>query len=118
VQAFPRSRPNHNRLENLSWGTYAQNAADMDIHGTMPRGERSGAYTKPHRVPRGERCGAAKLNATEVWAVWRLCHVKGLRRQQIREWFHIGIAQVNRIGRGCTWRHLNLAALQDPKPTA
>jgi hypothetical protein len=32
----------NNRLSNLAWGTYAENAADQIAHGTSPTGERNG----------------------------------------------------------------------------
>jgi hypothetical protein len=32
--------PVNNRLENLAWGTHAENCADADRHGTSARGER------------------------------------------------------------------------------
>lgn len=34
--------PTNNKLENLRWGTQAENAADSIRHGTFARGERSG----------------------------------------------------------------------------
>ena len=35
--------PADNRISNLQWGTYQQNAADAIRHGTLRRGERHGA---------------------------------------------------------------------------
>jgi len=34
--------PSNNRLDNLSWGTRAQNVSDRETHGTTARGERHG----------------------------------------------------------------------------
>lgn len=37
--------PDNNRVDNLQWGTPAENAADRDRHGTTARGERNGCAT-------------------------------------------------------------------------
>ena len=39
---FPNRNPADNRLENLSWGTHKENAADRAVHGTENNGERNG----------------------------------------------------------------------------
>lgn len=43
-----------NRLANLAWGSKLENAADMQAHGTQPRGDRHGARTKPWRWAKGD----------------------------------------------------------------
>lgn len=36
---FPDRDPSNNRLDNLRWGTFKENWADMLVHGTAPVGE-------------------------------------------------------------------------------
>ena len=40
---FPDRDPTNNAATNLSWGTRAENVADMAVHGTTARGERMGS---------------------------------------------------------------------------
>lgn len=44
-----------NRPENLAWGTYAENEADKDAHGTRRRGEDVGCATLTERSVRAMR---------------------------------------------------------------
>jgi hypothetical protein len=39
-----------NRLDNLSWGTHAENMADIERHGTRPRGERHPLSVLTHEM--------------------------------------------------------------------
>jgi HNH endonuclease len=48
---FPDRDPTNNRLENLQWGTYHQNAMDRITHGTDAN---------------GEKCCSAKLTVNKV----------------------------------------------------
>jgi hypothetical protein len=61
VRHFPDRNPTNNKLENLCWGTKAENVADMRIHGTIKLMGR-----------RGEKHNLAKLTWIEVRAIRQL----------------------------------------------
>lgn len=56
-------------VDNLAWGTPLENSADRDAHGNTARGRRNGAYTKPHRRPRGAANGMTKVTPHIVAAI-------------------------------------------------
>ncbi len=56
---------------HLFLGTNADNMADRNAKGRQARGERSGSYLHPDRVPRGEANGIAKLTAERVRTIRR-----------------------------------------------
>lgn len=93
--------PANRRADNLAWGTKAENQADRVVHGTTSRGERNGAHTMPHRRPRGERQGSAKLTDDQVQSI-RLDN----RLQRVIAAEHgVSQAHVSKIKRGETWSH-------------
>lgn len=59
----------NNRPSNLRWATRSENMEDARRHGTMALGVRHGRSTKPHRTPRGEIHGHAKLTERKVLAI-------------------------------------------------
>jgi hypothetical protein len=78
---FPDRNPANNRLENLSWGTRAENAQDRIRHGTHGRGERGvGATLRDSDVPaihEAYRSGAtprelARQYGVGVWTIRRV----------------------------------------------
>jgi hypothetical protein len=84
-------KPWNNRLENLCYGTPAENAADAVRHGTHLR---------------GEDCPTAKLTADEArQALWLYENVTR-NRSEIARRLGIGRTSVCRILNGETWRHL------------
>ena len=77
--------------EHLRWATRAENAADMVLHGTAPRGERN---------------GFAKLTADEVREIRRLV-AAGETQAVVAARFEVRQATVSLIARRETWRHLD-----------
>jgi len=85
--------PTNNRVDNLRWGTHAENEEDRQRHGNIPCGSRN---------------GQAKLTEEEAHEIMRL---KGTTTQQkIAERFGISRSQVSHIHTGFKWSSL----LKDP----
>lgn len=91
----------NSRASNLCWSTAAQNQADRVRHGTDCRGERSPSRTKPHRLPRGERHGMAKLTEDQVRAI----RLDSRPQRLIAAEYGIRQPAVSRIKRGHRWAH-------------
>lgn len=85
---FPDRDPANNRLENLSWGTEKQNAADKEVHGTSNHGERN------HR---------AKLTTADVIEIRSLCKAGMLTHAKIAAMFGVIQQTVSRIASGELW---------------
>jgi DNA-binding CsgD family transcriptional regulator len=79
-----------NRPENLRWGTPAENYADRDEHGKLPRGEAQ---------------HAAKLTDEKVRQIRSLL-VQGARLRDIADQFGVAAATVSDIAQRRTWTHL------------
>lgn len=106
--------PNH-----LFIGMPRDNTADMVSKRRQATGERSGAHTKPERVPRGARSGrrlhpenylgernsSAKLTAEKV-RLMRLLYATGVTRRTLEATFHVSYCTVSEIVHEKTWRHL------------
>lgn len=101
LEAFvgPRPSANHccrhlngnscdNRLENLAWGTFAENTADRKRHGT------DGAC---------ERNPSAKLNRQQVMEIRKRLSA-GARQKDLLPEFPISFAQMSAIARGVSWK--------------
>jgi hypothetical protein len=97
--------PANNLLENLSWGTRLENAADKVRHGTMPLGERNGARTHPERLPRGERHRNAKLTDDDVRAI-RTQRAMGVGVVELAARYGVTNALISHIARRRAWRHV------------
>jgi hypothetical protein len=79
--------PSNNRLDNLAWGTAADNGADRVLHGTSLCGER-------HNL--------AKLSREQVLYI-RLNYYPG-RGPKLAEMFGVSNSTINNIILGKTWR--------------
>lgn len=77
-----------NRLENLAWGTFAENTADREAHGT------DGAC---------ERNPSAKLTREQVVEIRRRL-ATGARQKELLDEFPISFAQMSAIARGVSWK--------------
>jgi hypothetical protein len=82
--------PKDCRLENLYWGTHADNAADMVRHGTSNRG----SY---HPM--------VKLSEEDVLAI-RAGHAAGKPSSQMGAEFGVSARNIRRITSGERWKHL------------
>lgn len=82
--------PNNNRVENLRWGTSAENSADAITHGTMPRGSRHG---------RSKLCEAAIPEIRSKWAEGE--SISSLAREYGVDW-----ATIKRVVAGKRWTHV------------
>jgi hypothetical protein len=82
--------PGDNHLENLCWGTYADNNADMDIHGTRPRGERK---------------VEAKLRASDIPTI-RMQRAAGAAWSALAAQYGVSKNAIRQIISGATWTHV------------
>lgn len=80
----------NNRLENLSWGTARENAADRDTHGTTARGERH---------------GQSKLTEGDIHRIRSALNEGQSMRSLARE-FGVSLPAIRRIAHGKTWRQV------------
>lgn len=80
----------NNNLNNLEWGTRAQNIADKIKHGTLPF---------------GEKVGGVKLTNAEVIAI-REMRKTGVSFQKIADRYNVCRTSVANICKNKTWRHL------------
>lgn len=78
----------NNRLENLAWGTPAENAADRARHGTVVCGSRN---------------PAAKLTEAQVREMLHLYRTTCPDRPALAARFGVSWSAVNRIVTGATW---------------
>jgi DNA-binding XRE family transcriptional regulator len=80
----------NNRIENLAWGSHAENEADKDRHGTRPYGDAH---------------GNAKLTAEKVREVRRLLT---LGMTQLRIAIRMGVSEptIGMIATGRNWKHV------------
>lgn len=79
-----------NRLENLCWGTYSENALDMHGHGTMKLGE--------------ERHNAKLSDAQVIEA--RLLRAIGVKVAPLAQRYGVSPDVMAKALRGDTWKHL------------
>jgi len=89
--------PSDNRLENLAWGTYAENEADKRRHGTAVRGEDS---------------VGAKLKNNDVVEILRRCSA-GERKVDLAKEFGVSVGNIYRINKGQAWRHISSQMKED-----
>lgn len=88
---FPDRSKTNNRLDNLSWGTKKQNAADKELQGQSQRGGLN------HQ---------AKLSEEDVRAIRRLWAEGRLKQPEIGEMFGIKQQQVSRLVNRKRWSHV------------
>lgn len=79
-----------NRLENLRWGTSAENTADQFKAGTRAIGDKS---------------PAAKLREADIPEVRRLI-AERVSRREIGRRFGVSHAVINAVAKGTTWKHV------------
>lgn len=79
-----------NRLENLTYGTPAENNADTMLHG---------------RKPRGETSGKSKINNAIALAIIER-YSSGESQMSIAKFYSIGQTTVSSVIRGETWSHV------------
>jgi hypothetical protein len=94
-----------NRLENLCWGTRAENAADRVRHGTAPRGDNHHSRRRPETVPRGSRSGLAKLNENLVRDIRKRVAAGEMQLDIARE-LNVSRAAICMACSGKTWKHV------------
>lgn len=82
--------PLNNKLSNLAWGTYEEQAADKARHGTLLR---------------GEACPAAVLNPLKVRAV-RALDAAGFTQGEIGLCLGVGVGAVQGVLAGRSWKHV------------
>lgn len=80
--------PANNRLENLAWGTSAENKQDQRRHGT---------------VVQGEARSCAKLTEEQVYEIRATVG----RTKELAERFGVDRRTVRDARRGATWKHLH-----------
>lgn len=83
----------NNKLNNLKWGTQAQNNEDKRRHGTDNS---------------GERCGTGKLKEVEVRQVWSLLQEGDATQSEIARTYGVARSTINDILHNRTWRCLCL----------
>jgi hypothetical protein len=84
---FPDPDPANNRLDNLSWSTPKQNAADKLVHGTSQRGERH---------------PCAKLSTDDIHDIRQLV-ADGCPRRLAARWFGVSPDTIRLIALRETW---------------
>jgi hypothetical protein len=112
----------NNLLDNICWGTYLENAADMRRHGrfhygdqhwsrkqpeSVARGCRHWSYTHPERVARGEKNASSKLTADNVRLLRRLSRDEGWTARALANRFGVHRATIQDAIHRRTWRHIN-----------
>lgn len=93
------------RADNLRWATRKENMADCVLHGTRATGPRHGRSTKPHRTPRGDIHGHAKLTAAAVHEIRFAPQTEGSGRR-LAEKFGVTPGTICMIRKRRTWTHL------------
>ena len=96
---------------HLFLGTTADNARDamnkgrLDLTGLRNRKGQTG-YWYPHRIPKGEDVGTAKLTADAVREI-RYCYAEGgITHKELAERFGVKRQHICRIVNRQTWMHL------------
>jgi hypothetical protein len=97
-------------LAHLFLGTQRDNVHDAMAKGRHAVGDRNGARTKPHRRPRGERHGRAKLTEASVRAI-RRAYARGALQSEIAREVGVGQSAVSLIVTGRRWSHVEGGAL-------
>lgn len=80
--------PQNNSLENLAWGTRAENAADMARHGTV----------------KGSKNANAKLTEKQVQEISELL-TRNVRRADIAAEYGVCLGTIKAISEGRLWGH-------------
>jgi hypothetical protein len=83
--------PADNRLENLEWGTRADNRADIDRHGRQFRGE-----THP----------GVKLTEEQVRAIRSRYAAGGVLQRELADEYGVNVPNISAIVNRRSWTHL------------
>ncbi len=83
--------PQNNNLENLAWGTSAENSQDSIQHGTFPFGEKN---------------GRAKLTSQDAKLIIYCWKTKLLGQREIAKIFGVSQRLIWNILHGRTWKHI------------
>lgn len=83
--------PSNNRVDNLRWATSKDNHRDRRRHG---------------RIPVGEACGSAKLDASAVKTIKKLKKT-GLSSYELGHLACVGLDAIEAIWEGKTWKHVS-----------
>ncbi|HEU4342424.1 MAG TPA: HNH endonuclease [Candidatus Binatia bacterium] len=81
--------PQNNSLDNLAWGTRAENAADMARHGTV----------------KGSNNPRAMLSESEVIEICKLLD-NGCKQNEIAAKYKVNKATITAISSGQNWSHI------------
>jgi hypothetical protein len=87
-------------------GSVAENNKDRSIKGRSATGDRSGARTHIHLVPRGERAAHAKVTASDVIEIRRRYNEGGVSQKSLGDEFGITQSVVSKIILRENWRHI------------
>lgn len=91
--------------KHLWLGTSEENSRDRHEKGRDASGDRSGAVTKPERVPRGSRNGCAKLTETQVVGIRRR-FAGGETQTELARAFGVSQSAIWLIVREKKWTHI------------
>ena len=81
----------NNRVENLRWGSVAENQADTIRHG---------------RTTRGEKNTQAKLSKDDVLAI-RDARSSGVRLKALAWQYGVAVSSISRAANGVRWGHIS-----------
>lgn len=90
----------NNSLENLAWGTPADNIADQFRHGTFFKGPARAELT------RGSKAPTAKLTDAEVVEIRKILGANILTQRRIAALYGVDPSTIKVIAQGKTWTHL------------
>lgn len=97
----PCCNPSH-----LFIGTCADNVADAVSKGRNARGQRTGHYTHPERMARGERIHRAKLTAPKVMEMRTIYEMGDKSYAKIAKAFGVSKPAAMSAIKGETWAHV------------
>lgn len=91
-----------NRVENLRWGTPAENTADAVRNDRLALGDSHPCHVKPWTRPRGESIKHSKLTEDQVLEIFN----DKRKQRDIAAEYGVDQALIGRIRNGKVWRHL------------
>jgi len=105
----------NNSAENLSWGTHAENMADMAQHyasgikvrknDNYPRGDANPSRRMPERMARGERVSSAKLNEKLVREILTRIS-RGESDLSVARAYGVNDSSIYAIRKNKNWKHI------------
>lgn len=72
----------------------------------LARGIRTGHYTKPDCMPKGERMGTAKLTDKQALEIRELCRKGNKTYTEIAATYNVSTTVISGIAKGKGWKHL------------